>query len=224
MSSIKYILNNYKQYCPYCRTRINKKDLRKIFKKIVCLNIKPTDLNEWTYENTKIKLHKIKIKKRFKINVDEYTNFFLPSYKKNKILFLISPKILNLNKIFIDNLMIFSRQYKDKYTEYNEDLPIYKLALDGLIETKEWNKYMKKNFNINIKSDLNYHYNFSKYKIRFYIKNIKNITTYDIQYGEMIKGLILKPNRTCKILFKTYYIYHKNNIFLVNEMFAIMYD
>lgn len=222
MSTVEYILNNKVQHCPYCRTQIKKKDLKKIFKKIVCLNINP---DEWTEENTENKLDKLKIKEKFKINVDEYTNIFLPTYKKHKILYFRSPRISNLNKVFIDNFMIFSREYKNSFTEYNEEVPVFTLALDGLINTFLWSEFIKKNLIIktNNKTDLIYHYDFSKYKIRFYIKDVKNIITYDIQYGHMNLGLILKSNRESEILFKTYYICHKNNIFLVNEMFGIMY-
>lgn len=218
LASIDYILNKKNQKCPYCRNIIKKKDIKHIFKNILSINIKPL---EWADDNTIIDIDKIKIKKLNIINIDKYTNIYVPSYKR-KVNFFISPQIFNICRLFSDNFIMFSRN--KHITEYNEEIPKFELIIDGYINTNKWKKYLDNNFknNINYK-DYNYQYSFSHYKMRFYIKNIKEIICYDLADGSMNYGFIYKYNRKCQILFKTYYIYHKNNIFLINEMFSILY-
>lgn len=224
---------NKEPSCPFCRDKINLKDLKKINKKWMLLNYDSIFFLQ---------------KKSFYINKNLYINKFA-SIKYNDILlngtiyipitnnstpsYYISPVIKD--SILLtepDEVLKISTHFNYNETEYGEKLEQYQYYLDGYIIDKSYHKFLKKFFkskyftneNPIIKDfDLNEKTGYSNLKIRFYISNPKNIITINNELNIYHRGLLYNKNKDFKCIFKLYLLKTFNNIYLINELKSINY-
>ena len=220
-SCIEYIHNNKSQTCPLCRTLINIKKLKQIYDTWLIESIQPSD---WIQYNT-IDIHRnLKIVKYNKITM-ENTQFgfpydiIIPYYRHksfDKPLFFHSPLIYHIEQV--DNNH-FNCLYDD---EINSK---FICSIDCLIyDSKHWELFLNTNFGTvkDSRTNLGLQIQFSKIKIRFLIKSYKNIIVYNEQEGTFKKGFYLMPQK-CICLFRTYLIEKTNELYLINELYGILY-
>lgn len=211
---ISFIDNFKKQLCPLCRKELNITELKKIYENWTLRVYHP---NDWVQYNTVDILNNLKIIKFCPLDITKHSRLLIPYYKHlnfNKPLFFHSPKINYLNTIvdgYLDNIFCF--------------------CMDGILDLNNnkslsWYNYLRKNFH-NFTSndymmDINNSFNYSRIKIRFCIKDLDRIITYNIQEGSMEHGLKLYQ-QPCQVLFRTYLFQNGNNNYLINEMYSICY-
>ena len=224
MSFSDYFIKYQSEHnCPYCRQKIENKKLQLILKENICINLRPS---EWIDKCTVRNFHYLKIKKITKIMINNSLSVLLFSYKEKK-LFFISPELYNINIHYIDDIILLMKKNKNNVTEYNEELPIYNICLTSNTDSNKWFSFLN-NIYFNYMKDskidnFKKQYFKSRDKMYFYIRNRNDIISYDYQYGEMIKGLVIKRFRKYQILFKTYMVSHNNFKYLINEMYGILY-
>jgi len=201
-------------YCPLCRNKICKKDISIIFQHWYLNKIIP---EEWIqYNNVCYNNKKNKLLQEIK-------------YKNNIIVYLPLYKYKNINQpLFFYSNQIFSLrqcEFEDKELEKYFSVSYF----GNFTTTKKWKKFIKNNFlnfkhnGINIiNNDIKNNYNYSKNKMRFFIKNLNNITTIN-SYNQTIEKGFKFYNQCCFILFNTYILNIKNTFYLINEINMITY-
>jgi hypothetical protein len=207
---LDFIKYNRVCYCPLCRKIICKKDISNIFKEWYLFKY---ILEQWLQYN--IVLYKKKYVKKFKqINYNNNNKVFLPLYKHNNInqqLFFYSEEIFSLQQCPFVNENIenyFSVCYIGNFN-YN----------------KKWKRFIKNNFlkfTKDTNNDIYRNYQNSTTKIKFYIKNVDNITTMN-RLNQTFEDGFKFYNQPCFILFDTYILYVENKYYLINEIHKIMY-
>ena len=219
--------------CPYCRTKINTKDINKICKKWVFLN----------YNNLprikNINIFSIKKKLKFSNIIElEYNSFilkttiFLPIIK-NIPVFYFSPVFNDSVLIKTDNFINFLNFFSENNTIYEEKIEKYYFFMDCYIKNKKWNKFISRNIkkflkkkikNYDIKNtDLYKKINYSKYKMRFYIKNPNKIVTYNLKNKVYINNFIYLKDVKFRCLFKIFILQSPSDIYLINELCELYY-
>ena len=210
--------------CPLCRKVINYYNIQSIYKKWTIFDYKPTEwCNKMSMDLSLVNLQSIKFKK-YDILKKQNSIIFLPIFFFKDVtshinipLFIQSPPIKHFNITTLDS--------------NNEDLD-FSLVIHGQFTYESnWYKFLstslklKKKFRKNNTkyTEIYKHYKLSRTDIYFYVKDINDIETIDVQEGTIDKGFFFKKNRQVKFLFKTYIINTINNIYLINEMFKIMY-
>ena len=235
-SLYEYIIEyNYSLSCPLCRTNINMKDLVKIFSKWLFIDYFPS---VWKNKNTvdliNFTIHSKKKYKISKINLNNNHSVLIPTFKKTWLNKLFYVPVF-IHSPFIYNLIVNENNSLQNIQLYNnfEFLKKYKFIIEGnFYNDSNWKKFLKnliklKKYNINnnyIKNtNLVKHYNISENFIQFYIKDLTDVTTIDSEDGSYFEHFVYKRNRRSKVLFKTFILNIHDNIFLINEMFKIMY-
>lgn len=215
---LEYINNNIEQTCPFCRTIISVKKLKLLYNNWLIESFKPTD---WVQYNTQSVMSNLKITKYNKIDMhnenDEFLYYIIIPYYKHK----------NMNKPLFFHSPLISR------IEYAEDSILYDLkfnneyicAIDCYIyNSRAWNNFIHTNFSI-LKNQLTHigsQINSSYIKMRLFIKNYNDIVVYNEQEGTYRKGFYLLPQK-CICLFRMYLIENTTDLYLINELYGILY-
>ena len=215
-SCIEYINSNQEQKCPYCRKKISFNNIKKIFESWVISEYKPI---HWMQYNTCFLKKNIKI---VKLNAMLIKNnkciykIIVPYYKHNnfkKPLFFHSPDIYNI-KIVQNDIISNDNNLNMKY----------QFAIDGMINSRNWCQFLELNFKNRPFRNTNMYdvVKFSKNKMRFHITDLENMIVYNQRDGTMQKGFCILP-QTCTFLFRMYIIIKHDDIYLINELYSILY-
>lgn len=216
---IDFFSKNEINQCPLCRNHSNVKELENIYKDWKLTSYEPIN---WTQSNTIEINNNIFIKRLSTLDLENFPDGYkllIPFYEINKIekpLFFHSSKFNILNTIISDDL--------DN---------LFCLTIDGILDlTKDncysWYNFLKNNFikkqfyDKNIYKYLFKVFEYSKVKMRFCIRDINNIITYDTYNGTMEHGLKIYE-RSCNVLFRTYLYKKPDDVYLINELYAICY-
>jgi hypothetical protein len=202
-----YFINNKKSFCPLCRADVNKKTMKLIFKNIYIPYIHPTD---FVTKNTLNLNKKIKIKKFEKIDITTYLTYLIPCYTIENI---------NVPHFFhLDNIEFVYESF------INDIEKIYEIKLNCLLNrtNNDWYKFIKNN---NLQKKLNNSTNKNddpNNSISVYIRNRKNLVTYNERYGTVSKSFIFYDQKST-LLFRTYLVNWYDNNFFINELYGICY-
>ena len=210
--------------CPICRKKFTRNDLKKIYKKWVLIDLKYDNWNQYNvFELDYILEYSCKLN-TIKLNNDliliQPLFYFDGKYSP---VMITSGFIKSLKKIVINK---DSPLYKDRETEHGEyldDITIkYKSSFISETEFLYYYYYL-------CRIIPEYKYNGRKIlrklinEIYFYIDNVENVISYDINEGDMKEKFIHKP-RSCNILFSTYLLYYKKKLNIVNKIYSIIYN
>lgn len=224
---------NKEPTCPYCRDKINLKDLKKINKTWKLLNY---DSNFFLHKKTHYINKYLNISNFISIKYDNNilnSTIYIPISNNSMPSYYISPVIKD--SILLtepDSVLNISKYFNYSETENGEKLEPFQYYLDGYIIDKSYSKFLKKFFkskyftneNPIIKDlDLSKKKKYSNLKIRFYITNPKNIITINNKLNIYNKGFLYKKNEDFKCIFKIYLLKTFNNIYLINELKSINY-
>lgn len=218
--NLKFFSRNEKTNCPLCRKELSKDTLKEIYSD---WKLTKYDPEYWNQLNA-IKLkNNINIKKFSILNLKNFPigyNLIIPYYEHNnfnKPLFFHSSNLIILNPVLSNSL--------DN---------IFCLSLDGILDLSDndcycWYNYLKKNFiknkDFNNKEKFKYifkTYEYSRIKIRFCVKDINSVITYDTRNKVFKYGLEL-VERNCKVLFRTYLYEKPDDTILINELYSVCY-
>ena len=133
--------------------------------------------------------------------------------------------------IYHDDLTSFFSQINNCETETGEILECYNYIIDCYITDKRWEKFLKslkKKFEktymkINENTDFMNKLEYSKFKMRCYVKDTNSVLTIDTYDGILHNKLVFKRNRKFRCNLKTYIVNDFNNIYLINEVMGIIY-
>lgn len=220
--------NNQEINCPYCREIINKKTLGMIWKKWIIINYSCDIFSKNTVLNVDRNL-KISKLNEIKFNCELINNNILIPLFYGKPVFLISPIINDSNVLYNDKVIELSTLFDFYKTEYGEQVEKYKYVFDCYITDKHWSKFLQKNkkiFDIENNSNIDFieKYEYSEYKMRFYIGDINKVKTIDNYYGRFDNRLHYFKNRKFKCVFKMYFIHNDTDFLLINELHSIIYN
>ena len=185
-------------FCPLCRTNINKKTLKLIFKKIYVPHIYPTD---FVNKNTLNLKNKIKISKFENIKLNDQLIYTIPCYKIENI---------SVQHFFhLENIEFI-------YNNFNNDLKdIYKMKITCLFNKKknDWNRFIKNN-NLNriLKKSSNENEH-PEHSISLYIRYPNNIVTYNERFGTAERQFNIYDQKAI-LLFRMYMVNFHNQFFL----------
>ena len=218
--------------CPYCNKIINRKILKKILKKWLIINYTPVDHIDTSKYIDMMDKNILYITQLNELNIftkNRVGRIIIPYYNNNTYpKFFISPLIDRLVKI--NNIYNF-KELKSIYSdEVINNMNCF--FLDGHINTNNdnWHIILKKIFKQIKFIDKSYYNNSSlcemveqsNIMIRFYIRNIKNITTNNKNItGDYIIDLL---NLKCRCLYRTYFLLMDDDIYLINELYHIYYE
>ena len=210
--------------CPVCRKKLTNYDLKKIYKKWVLIDLK---YDNWNQSNV-FELDYI-LEYSCKFNTMKLNNDIIliqPLFYfdgKYSPVMITSGFIKSLKKIIINKE---SPLYKDResiYGEYLDDITIkYK---SSFITNRDFLDYFYYLSTIIPE----YKYNGRKYlrtainEIFFYVDNVDNVISYDVNEGDMKEHFIHKP-RSCNVLFSTYLLYYKKKLNIINKIYSIIYN
>lgn len=220
--------DNPKVTCPYCREIMSKKIIKLVWENWVVINYKVDLFKKNNIFNITKALKISKISKiQYNMNMT-FNNILIPLFC-NKPGFLVSPIINDSNILHEDKFINLSHLLQFYKTQYNENIDKYNYILDGYITDKKWKGFLHKvNKNLKVQlnnnTDYNEKFNFSEYKIRFYISDINNITTIDNYYGFYDTKFHYLKNRKFKCLFKIFFIKGDCGLYLVNHLHSVIYN
>lgn len=213
---IEFFNKNLIKKCPLCRKNSSIQELKKIYENFKLTSYEPIG---WNQENTIDLLPNLLIKRLSSLNLNNDRKLLFPYYEINKIekpLFFHSSYFNILNPVLSEDLDF-----------------LFCLSLDGILDlSKEncynWHNFLKNNFiKKNYNNKKNYKnifktFEYSKIKIRFFIRDINKIVTYDTLNGTMEYGLRIF-DRSCKVLFRTYLFETSEDTYIINELYSICY-
>jgi hypothetical protein len=223
---LKYI-NNELFNCPYCRTNISNSILNQLWKYWIIIKY-----NFNLFSNNIILDLNYDIVRFIKFNkvdcvTDININQILIPIINGKPSFILSPTINDSNVSYNDRVVELSHLLSKYNTYYGEKIDIYNFIMDCYITDGKWSKFLskinKKFYNIRNNIDYNIKYNYSGYKIRFYISDINKVKTIDNYNGFYDNKLHYFKNRKFKCIFKMYFVKNDYNLYLINELKAIVY-
>lgn len=200
-----FFLDGKAPTCPLCRKLVSINDFNKVFKNLQVDDIVP---NQWINYNTFNVSKKIKIDKLNRISKDNY-DIIIPTYKVN----LITMPVF----FILENVEFIHEDFENELSNYN-------VKLIGILENKNpWYKFTKYNAldKIMLKSSNRLHN--PNDCIDLYVKNINNIVVYNERYGTFTKNLDLIYTQKATVLFRTYIVEYKTNLFFINELHGILY-
>ena len=210
--------------CPICRKKLTKTDLKKVYKKWLLIELK---YDNWNQQNV-FDLNSI-TDYSFKLNTIKLNNdvillqpLFYYDGKYSPVM-LASGIIKSLKKIIINKN---SPLHKDRITMYNEYLDDLKIKFkSSFIDKYDYYDY----YHYLCKIIPEFKYNGSRFfkkinkEIEFYVDNIENVITYDINEGDMKEKFVYKP-RSCNVLFSTYLLYYNKKLNIINKIYSIIYN
>ncbi len=100
----------------------------------------------------------------------------------------------------------------------------YQFAIDCFISNNEWYQFLELNFKNRLFRNTNMYdvLKFSINKIRFHITDLENMIIYNQRDGTMKRGFCILSQK-CICLFRMYIIIKRDDIYLINELYSILY-
>ena len=210
--------------CPVCRKKLTNYDLKKIYKKWFLIDLK---YDNWNQSNVfdldyileySCKLNTIKINN----DITLIQPLFYINGKYSPVM-LATGFIKSLKKVIINKNSSLYKNRESIYGEYLDDINLkFKSSFISNSDYIFYYYYLRKIIPKN-----KYYQNIilkkNKNEIFFYVDNIENIISYDINEGDMKEHFIHKL-RSCNILFSTYLLYYKKKLNIVNKIYSIIYN
>ena len=226
-SFYSYIIENDNNciFCPICRIKVSNNDIKKIFTKWEIINYNSTN---WTNKNT-IEINNQIIKKKIStINLDNNYKIHIPLFNLKQVntlisvpLFFHSSILFNIRILDNENILSLIENSNNTFEEFKN----FTLCLVGNVKNNDWYNFCYKNLLnlLNKNHEIFKDYSNSHEYMRFYVKNINDISTIDIRSGTIENELVIKKNRLFRVLFKMYILETLDNTFLINDIEQIMY-
>jgi hypothetical protein len=213
--------------CPYCRTNLYS-ELRKIFKKWNIIDYRVDDISVKNEFDLTTIYNKIKITKLHSIdvNIDEDKGtIIIPFFNNTYIPIFFNQK--NITKMIQHNIPFTQISNNFETMDFSNGCMLecffngshYKKFLEKMIfKDKNVNKLFMNNFNQSI-MDM---YTISDICISFYIKNMNNVICIDD--NGITNEFNLIDNKSCNILYRTYFLIYKKKFHIINEVYRIIYN
>lgn len=218
-ASVDFIYCKKEVTCPLCRDEVSEYVKSKIFENWCIPSFCPID---WCQYNTcKIDSKLFSLKKMNSIKLLNNNLIIIPIYYYKKF---FMPLFFHSELTYVNST---GYTFWTENIEYQDLSNIYSLCLGCKVPSLKWynivnnlNKYKNHaNFkNSHFKNILSK----SKRTMFFYIRDPENIVIYNERDGTMTTGLIML-NQKCVFLFRTFFYFTNNNIYLINNLYSILY-
>ena len=218
------LILNKENLCPICRKKLTNYDLKKIYIKWLLIDLK---YDNWNQSNV-FDLFYI-LEYSCKLNTMKLNNdviliqpLFYFDGKYSPVM-ITSGFIKSLKKVVINKESPIYKNRETIYGEFLDDITIkYKSSFISEREYRDYFYYLCRiipEYRYNGKQFLRNSIN----EIFFYIDNVENVISYDVNEGDMKEKFIHKT-RSCNVLFSTYLLYYKKKLNVINKIYSIIYN
>jgi hypothetical protein len=222
---IKNLMTGKEILCPMCRNILTKNEIKYIYDDWVLIRLL---YDNWRQDNISYIANLVNKKVIYKyINLENGNYIIIPLFKINNIYQQVIVRTAMFKNITSDDIYI--NELENTKSEYNELCNKINLCFTGEFikysDTRIFSKYIKNIFpsnenlvNGNLVNGNLINENFKK----FIIKENEEVNTIDLKSGDVINTPIIKDN-ICKILFSSYFYGIGTKLYLINQVYSILY-